>query len=67
MENENTIQNLIDLINNLNDKITDYENEMKWQVEYITYVADNYSIVDAEACEYASNHEGQVKIIRHRY
>ena len=67
MENENTIQNLIDLINNLNDKITDYENEIEWQVEYITYVADNYSIIDAEACEFASSHEGGVKIITHRY
>lgn len=56
MYNENTIQNLIDLINNLNDKITNYESEIRWQVQYINYVAENHSIIDAEACEFASTY-----------
>lgn len=57
MENENTMQYLIDLINDLNENITDYEKEIKWQVNYITYVANNHSIIDAEACGFADSCE----------
>ena len=29
----------------------------QWQIDYISYVADNYPIIDAEACEFADGVE----------